>query len=88
MAKYDLEGNFLGFEDLNEQLLVCKTSNSDIEKLKKFGTTMSNTCQFDMSHLTSKNLFERPSNANIFYELFLIDFNGDLIDVPVLIPNF
>ena len=27
-------------------------------------------------------------NINVFFELFLVDYNGDLIDVPVLINNF
>jgi hypothetical protein len=38
--------------------------------------------------LTSSNTYDHPRNENIFYELFLQDYNGDLIDVPVLIRNF
>jgi hypothetical protein len=36
----------------------------------------------------STNKYDHPSNENIFYELYLQDYNGDLIDVPVLIRNF
>ena len=33
------------------------------------------------------NIYERPSNENMFYELYLKDYNDDLIDVPLLIEN-
>lgn len=35
----------------------------------------------------SSNEFELPRRANRFYELFLVDYNGNLVDVPVLISN-
>ena len=51
------------------------------------GTTVNMTCTYDVSKLFSPNLYERPNNENIFYELFIQDYNGDLIDVPVLITG-
>jgi hypothetical protein len=33
------------------------------------------------------NLYEIPRKVNRFYELFLIDYNGNFIDVPILIDN-
>lgn len=53
----------------------------------KFGTTIENDCTFDLRRLTSSNQYDHPKNENMFYELFIQDFNGDLIDVPVLIRN-
>lgn len=54
----------------------------------QFGTTIDNSCTFDLSKLTSSSSYDHPTNENIFYELFLEDYNGNLIDVPVLIRNF
>lgn len=54
----------------------------------KFGTTIENSCTFDLSRLTSSNAYDHPPEQNIFYELYLQDYNGDLLDVPVLINNF
>lgn len=51
------------------------------------GTTVQFSCTFDLANLISTNKFEMPRKANKFYELFLIDYNGDLIDVPVKIDN-
>jgi len=40
-----------------------------------------------LSNLISQNKYDHPQNENIFYDLFLVDYNGDLIDVPVMITN-
>lgn len=53
----------------------------------RFGTTIQNSCTFDVSRLTSLNEYDHPPEQNIFYELYIEDYNGDLIDVPVLIRN-
>ena len=36
----------------------------------------------------STSAFDFHKSQNLFFELFLEDFNEDLIDVPVLIKNF
>ena len=54
----------------------------------RFGTTIQKSCTFDVGKLTSSNPYDHPSNENIFYEMFIVDYNGNLIDVPVLITNF
>ena len=51
------------------------------------GTTVEFSCTFDLSVLVSTDEFVLPRKANKFYELFLVDFNGDLIDIPVKIEN-
>lgn len=52
-----------------------------------FGTTIVNSCTFDLSRLTSLNEYDHPRNENMFYEPYIQDYNGNLIDVPVLIRN-
>jgi len=54
----------------------------------KFGTTIENSCTFDLSNLISTSTFDHPENENMFYELYIQDYNGDLIDIPVLVRNF
>lgn len=44
-------------------------------------------CTYDLQNLISKEDFVVPRSVNRFFELFLVDYNGDLIDVPVLIAN-
>ena len=88
LSKFDLEGNFYGFETLTDQLLICQTSSDVLTQLRRFGTSIDISCQFDLSALVSASPYDHPKNENMFYELFLQDYNGDLIDVPVLITNF
>lgn len=88
LAKFTLEGQFLGFETMTNQLQLCQTSTEDITRLMRFGTTILNSCTFDVSNLISANVFDNPRNQNIFYEMYIQDFNGNLIDVPVNIRNF
>jgi len=47
--------------------------------------TIDHTCDFDLTSLVNDML--KPKEADIFYELFIVDANGDLIDVPVLVEN-
>lgn len=87
LAKYDLEGNFHGFEDLNDQLSICDEPSESIQDLFRIGMTQRFHCHFNLSKLTSSNKFERPRIENYFFELYLRDYNDDLIDVPILIEN-
>jgi len=59
LAVFDLEGTFLGWQDLSEQLLLCRTSTSTVEKLLSFGTTLSSSCNYDLSKLISQNKFDQ-----------------------------
>lgn len=45
------------------------------------------SCTFDLEKLISNIENDLPKTANFFYDLFLEDYNGDLIDVPVLVSN-
>ena len=85
VAEYLLDGTFLGFEDLSDQLILCAKTTEELERIYDIGTTVRIECTYDLSNLNSPNVYEVPRNANRFYELFLIDYNGNFIDVPVLI---
>lgn len=56
--------------------------------MKQFGVITDNTCEYELSTL-AKGLSDTLSKgANKFYELFLQDETGNLVDVPVLVTNF
>ena len=67
---------------------ICETSLEEIERLRNFGTTIQNSCTFDLARLISTNKYDHPRIENFFYELYIQDYNGDLIDVPVLLRNY
>ena len=60
LAKYDLEGNFFGFEDLYDQLSICKQPSEDQADVFRIGVTLRYLCKFDLSKLITENEFERP----------------------------
>lgn len=87
LAKYDIYGNFYGFEDLTDQLVICEKSTDEIERIYQIGKTVEISCTFDLMSLISKSEYDRPKLENFFFELYLEDYNGDLIDIPALITN-
>lgn len=88
LASFTLDGKFRGFETLSSQLLACQISNQEVAQLRRFGSTITQSCTFDLSNLISSSIYDHPEQENLFYELYLQDYNGDLIDIPVLIRNF
>eukprot|EP00351_Strombidinopsis_sp_SopsisLIS2011_P002495 CAMPEP_0116870894 /NCGR_PEP_ID=MMETSP0463-20121206/1010_1 /TAXON_ID=181622 /ORGANISM="Strombidinopsis sp, Strain SopsisLIS2011" /LENGTH=70 /DNA_ID=CAMNT_0004508303 /DNA_START=1008 /DNA_END=1220 /DNA_ORIENTATION=- len=70
---------------MTDELIICDIPNEEIVRSMQIGTTVEFGCTFDLAKLTSENKYDHPTNENIFYDLFLVDYNGDLIDVPVLI---
>lgn len=85
VASYHLNGTFIRFEDLTTQLQLCSNSLDDGNEWRRFGVSLENSCDFDLTTLVKE---KKPDNVNVFYEAFIEDFNGDLIDVPVLIENY
>jgi hypothetical protein len=81
IASFNVEGEFLGWADLTDELFTCEVSDEDIEKFLTIGSTVEKKCLFDLSLLTNKQTF--PANTNKFYDLFLVDYDGSLVDVPV-----
>lgn len=61
---------------------------SDVIKMKQFGVVTLNVCNFELNKLLDNLDDNLPQDANAFFELFIQDANGDLVDVPVLITNF
>ena len=51
-----------------------------------FGSSLNISCEFDLSNL-AKPFNELPMQANKFFELYLVDFDGALRDIPVFITN-
>lgn len=54
----------------------------------RFGVLTENVCDFSLSSLVQWNPDNLPAEANAFFDLFIQDEKGNLIDVPVLITNF
>lgn len=55
--------------------------------MKRFGVVTEIRCDYELSGLTG-GTNEIPKDANAFFELFIKDRTGNLINVPVLISNF
>lgn len=57
--------------------------------MRKFGVVSEVTCDIELSQLAVKlNSLLLSNEANTFFELYLADYQGNLIDVPVLIETF
>lgn len=81
LAKYALDGSFLGFEDLKDQLLLCPHSSEDSKKYREFGTNVIYKCQLDLTKYID-------ADETVFYDPYLIDDDGTMIDVPVLFRDY
>lgn len=80
LAKYHMDGTFLGYEALTDQLILCPHSSQETQRYREFGTNVNIDCNLDVSlYLTLAD--------TVFYEIFLLDSDGTLKDVPVLIEN-
>ena len=86
LAKYALDGTFLGFQQLASQMSACPMTYNDVLNMQRFGAMTENNCEFDLFSLM-QGPDAQPESANVLFELFLKDDKGNLIDVPVLIKN-
>jgi|TARA_B110000285_G_C15017949_1_gene560029 hypothetical protein len=57
LASYDIDGNFLGFSDLAEQLFLCPVSPAELEKFTSIGRVSRSKCSFDLKKLTEPSLY-------------------------------
>eukprot|EP00357_Protocruzia_adherens_P001519 CAMPEP_0115006268 /NCGR_PEP_ID=MMETSP0216-20121206/20393_1 /TAXON_ID=223996 /ORGANISM="Protocruzia adherens, Strain Boccale" /LENGTH=912 /DNA_ID=CAMNT_0002372807 /DNA_START=188 /DNA_END=2923 /DNA_ORIENTATION=- len=80
LSVYTLEGKWLGREELTSQFQFCPFSFTEERSFRKFGNTIQNSCDIDLSQFVSRDQQQ-------FYELFLLDSNGSLVQIPVLIKN-
>ena len=88
LARYSINGTFLGFQLLKTQLSLCSMNYDDVLNMLKFGAVTENTCEYNLAQLVQWDEDKLPQEANTFFELFIKDRNGNLVDVPVLIRNF
>ena len=88
LARYSMNGTFLGFQELKAQLSLCPMNYDDVLTMLKFGAVTQNECEFSLSQLVQWDPEKLPSEANTFFDLFILDRNGNLVDVPVLIRNY
>ena len=61
--------------------------HEDVLNMLKFGAITENTCDFQLSQLVKWDPTELPQTANSFFEMFIMDKDGSMIDVPVLVKN-
>jgi hypothetical protein len=88
LARYAINGTFEGFEKLKTELSICPMTYSEIRNTLKFGAITKNTCEFNLYDLVKWNPDNLPQESNHFFDLFIKDSKGNLIDVPTLITNF
>jgi hypothetical protein len=67
--------------------MICATPPEEVSQVYKVGSTLDISCTFDVSQLVVATKFNQFRNANMFYELFLEDYDGSLIDIPAVISN-
>lgn len=72
--------------ELKNQLNACPMTYKDVVRMRRFGVVTKQECEFDLNHL--KDPENLPDSANYFYELFILDERGNLIDIPVIISNY
>ena len=54
--------------------------------MKRFGIVTENICEYELNNLVG-GADDVPKDVNAFYEMFIQDENGNLVDVPVLVTN-
>ena len=86
LAKYALDGVFLGWENMTTQIFLCPMTEEHSRRFRRVGLGLVEKCEIDLEALVNQYI-DLP-NINYFYELYLVDYNDDLIDVPVLIDNY
>ena len=61
---------------------------ADVVTMKEFGVVTRNVCEFELDLLKTNNKDTLPTDANAFFELYIMDSEERLIDVPVRITNY
>ena len=55
LARYNIEGEFLGFNELKTQLSLCPMTYTDVVRMTKFGVLTKNECEFELIDLISED---------------------------------
>lgn len=80
IATFSVDGTFEGFTELSDQLILCPHSLEDSKNFREFGTNVIIDCDLNLTSFVS-------ADKNKFYDLYYVDQDGTLLDVPVLIQN-
>ena len=51
LAQYDIQGQFLGFTQLKDQLTICPLSYDEVRKMMTYGTISKFNCDFYLNNL-------------------------------------
>lgn len=82
---YNITGHFLGWETLDKQLFLCDPGQQYVPEFYKIGAIKEVNCTFDLAKLTyNKSL---PAYSNVLFDMFVEDFQGELVDVPVYVQQ-
>ena len=68
-----MEGQFLGMQELYNDLSSCPMDMEEVEMMATFGIVTENNCQFKLYQLTKNDPAILPLQANAFFELYLQD---------------
>jgi len=88
LAQYHLNGTFLGFTELSSQLSICEMTYDDVKVMRRFGTIIKSDCSIHLDDLKVSIDGDQKKDANTFFEVFLEDSDGVLIDIPIIITNW
>ena len=75
MARYTLEGSFLGLQRLTDDLSSCPMDMDEVDAMTTFGVVTEYKCEFNLWDITQNDLETLPQQANVFFELFIEDAN-------------
>jgi len=51
MARYNIKGEFLGFQELKTQLSICSIGYQEVINMKRFGIVTENKCDYELINL-------------------------------------
>ena len=81
VTKFDIEGNFISFDELSPNFFLCpRVTSEQVDEFSKFGGNNEYVCEFSLNDANN-------TMVTYFYELFVRDNDGKLIDVPVQVRH-
>mmetsp|Transcript_576 Transcript_576/g.970 ORF Transcript_576/g.970 Transcript_576/m.970 type:complete len:1032 (-) Transcript_576:28-3123(-) len=82
LATFSLNGTFLGYEELSNQLVLCDSDELHTTDWLSFGVNYNHYCQLNLYHF-----FQRADPKDRFYELFYVNATNTLYPVAVKMIN-
>jgi meckelin len=81
LAKYDINGTYIGKEELTNQLTMCPIFTvSDSKRFREVGTNIDMSCNVNLSSMVN-------STSPYLYEAFIY-INGEYLPIPIKILNY